>query len=127
DVARCWYVGDTLDREGVAGRRAGVGAMLVTRTRHTDNPPFVVSAAPDYVFDTPEGVFDLLQQAKYRPESGAVVELPRADTAAIMTKNRDSRPVVFIDHGGVIAEADRTHVVLSEAAEELMTIAARAG
>lgn len=29
---RCWYVGDTQDRDVVAGRRAGVAAVLLTAT-----------------------------------------------------------------------------------------------
>ncbi|MGO1481174.1 MAG: HAD family hydrolase, partial [Brachybacterium sp.] len=33
-----WYVGDTLDRDVVAGRRAGVGAVVITRDRRTDHP-----------------------------------------------------------------------------------------
>lgn len=126
DLARCWYVGDTMDRDVVAGRRAGVGTMLVTRTRHTDHPPFAVTATPDHVFDTPEGVLELLQQAQSAP-ARASSELPQAQHTAIMTKARDTKPVVLIDHGGVIAEAGRTHAVLAEAAEELLTLAARAG
>ena len=127
DIARCWYVGDTMDRDVVAGRRAGIGAMLVTRTRHTDHPPFAVTATPDHVFDTPEGVLELLQQAASETTVSAPTTLPPADHPARMTKDRGTQPVVFIDHGGVIAEANRTHAVLSEAAEELLAIAARAG
>ena len=46
DIADCWYVGDTLDRDVVTGRRAGVGAVFITRSQHSDNPPFAVDAVP---------------------------------------------------------------------------------
>jgi HAD superfamily hydrolase (TIGR01549 family) len=129
DIARCWYVGDTMDRDVVAGRRAGVGAMLVTRTRHTDNPPFAVSAQADHIFDTPRGVFELLEQARPVPEAGGPepAPLPSAENLAVKTEDRLDRPVIFIDHGGVIAEANRTHEVLTDAAEEIVAFASRAG
>ena len=130
DIARCWYVGDTMDRDVVAGRRAGVGAMLITRTQHTANPPFPVNVQPDHFFDTPVGVLELLRQALPAAQQGkraAKALVPTAEHTAVMTRNPASHPVVFIDHGGVIAEANRTRPVLSEAAQELMALAARAG
>lgn len=51
---RCWYVGDTQDRDVQSGRRAGVGAVILTRSKHTDSPPFAVVERPDAIFDTPE-------------------------------------------------------------------------
>ena len=60
---RCWYVGDTQDRDVVAGRRAGVGAVIVTRSHHTDTPPFAVAHTADAVFDTPEGLVAALRDA----------------------------------------------------------------
>ncbi|WP_438455022.1 HAD family hydrolase, partial [Staphylococcus epidermidis] len=49
DLAESWYVGDTLDRDVVAGRRAGVGAVILTRSQHTDEPPFPVESQPEAV------------------------------------------------------------------------------
>ncbi|MBB0230429.1 HAD-IA family hydrolase [Streptomyces calidiresistens] len=59
-IGECWFVGDTLDRDVVAGRRAGVGAVLVTRAERTDHPPYPVVERPDVVVDTPEGLLPLL-------------------------------------------------------------------
>ncbi|GAB3709317.1 HAD family hydrolase [Nocardiopsis nanhaiensis] len=53
---RCWYVGDTQDRDVVAGRRAGAGAVILTRHRHTDTPPYPVLERADAVLETPEGL-----------------------------------------------------------------------
>ncbi|WP_110589580.1 HAD-IA family hydrolase [Microbacterium suaedae] len=60
---RCWYVGDTQDRDVVAGRRAGVGAVILTRSHHTDAPPFAVAERADAVYDTPEGLVGALRAA----------------------------------------------------------------
>lgn len=46
DLADCWYVGDTLDRDLVAGRRSGVGAVVLTRSQHTHEPPFPINDEP---------------------------------------------------------------------------------
>lgn len=93
---RAWYVGDTQDRDVAAGRRAGVGSVLITRSKHTDNPPFAVTHRPDAVFDDPRGVLELLTQvvAGRSPTAlpaSPVVEVPRG-------------PAVLIDHGGVISQ-----------------------
>ncbi len=65
---RCWYVGDTQDRDVVAGRRAGTGAVVLTRHHHTDTPPYPVREYADAVFDTPEGlVVPLLDSLPARP------------------------------------------------------------
>src|SRR5699024_101052 len=65
---RCWYVGDTLDRDVVAGRRAGVAAVLVTRSHHTDTPPFPVTERADLVVDDPRGIVPALRRT-VRPSS----------------------------------------------------------
>ncbi|MEE1650657.1 HAD family hydrolase [Brachybacterium sp. J144] len=65
-----WYVGDTLDRDVVAGRRAGVGRVVITRDRRTDHPPFPVTARPDLVLETPEGLLAELRAA-VGPADGA--------------------------------------------------------
>ena len=129
DVEDCWYVGDTIDRDVAAGRRAGIGAMIVTKTRHTDNPPFAVPHQPDHIFETPEGLAEVLRRAQ--PLGGAarrdlLHEAASAPTVVTQRRGAD-RPVLLIDHGGVIAEAGRTHEVLEASAQELMKVAHRAG
>lgn len=91
---RAWYVGDTQDRDVAAGRRAGVGAVLITRSKHTDNPPFTVTHRPDAIFDDPRGVLDLLTRVL------------AGDSPATLPVEQDAAPLgpaVLIDHGGVIS------------------------
>lgn len=63
DPADAWFVGDTRDRDLVAGRRARVAAVLLTRSRRTDNPPFPVPHQPDAIVDDPRGVLAALRAA----------------------------------------------------------------
>jgi HAD superfamily hydrolase (TIGR01549 family) len=91
-----WYVGDTMDRDVVAGRRAGVQAVVLTASKHTHNPPFAVDAHPDAIFDTPEGL-------------AAALVASRADVGAAVANSTahpnltPQRPALLIDHGGVIS------------------------
>lgn len=98
--ARTWYVGDTMDRDVVAGRRAGVGAVVLTASKHTHNPPFAVDARPDAIFDTPEGLAAALIAA--RPASPASASRPGA-SAGTITDPGSGRAALLIDHGGVIS------------------------
>ncbi|OFT61727.1 haloacid dehalogenase [Brachybacterium sp. HMSC06H03] len=103
---QAWYVGDTLDRDVVAGRRAGVGAVVITRDRRTDTPPFRIAEVPDLVLETPEGLIAPLRAAL----EGAAAERgaaggPTTATAspgAAPAPSRRGRPAVLLDHGGVI-------------------------
>ncbi|GAA4674065.1 HAD family hydrolase [Streptomyces chumphonensis] len=95
---RCWFVGDTLDRDVAAGRRAGVAAVVVTRDKHTDRPPYPVAVRPDAVFDTPEGLVPVLAAARDTP--------PPASPPHTGPQRTDSRPAaLLLDHGGVIANS----------------------
>ena len=94
----CWYVGDTLDRDVVAGRRAGVGHLVITRDKHTDAPPFAVDHAPDAMHDTPEGLADALAAALAVPAAPQRVDSPRQPHVT-----PEPRPALLIDHGGVIS------------------------
>ncbi|GAA4622832.1 HAD-IA family hydrolase [Cellulomonas oligotrophica] len=105
----CWYVGDTLDRDVVAGRRAGVGATLVTRSHHTDSPPFAVDAVPDAVVDTPDGIADLLERALATDAPAAPVAAPAGP----------SRGALLIDHGGVISTSVPDPVALDAFVDHL--------
>ncbi|RMI12891.1 HAD family hydrolase [Cellulomonas triticagri] len=94
---RCWYVGDTQDRDVVAGRRAGVGAVVLTRSHHTDQPPFAVAEQADAVFDTPEGLAAALRSALAAP--------PAPSPIPTAPESRPTRPALLIDHGGVISDS----------------------
>ncbi|MGE2833436.1 HAD-IA family hydrolase [Mycobacterium sp. SMC-4] len=96
-AARCWYVGDTFDRDVVAARRAGIGAVMLTRHHHTDNPPFPVAENADAVFDTPEDLVDVLRAARPAPVQPAAA--PQSVVRAIPTRPS----ALLLDHGGVIA------------------------
>ena len=107
--AEAWYVGDTLDRDVAAGRRAGVGAVVITRDRRTDHPPFPVAAAPDLVLETPAELLAPLRAALDAPAPAAPVRPVAAVTAPVR------RPALLLDHGGVlttsVARPDRDAVV----------------
>ncbi|WP_309134959.1 HAD-IA family hydrolase [Cellulomonas sp.] len=109
---RCWYVGDTQDRDVVAGRRAGVGAVLLTRSHHTDDPPFPVADRADATFATPEGLVDALaaalahgtppapaHRAPAAPAPGAPGPARAADA------HPTGRPALLLDHGGVVSDS----------------------
>lgn len=99
---RTWYVGDTLDRDVVAGRRAGVGAVILTRHHRSDTPPYPVTDTADAVLDTPEGIADLLRAARPtpRPALSAAGAAGAAGAAASPAPGRPS--ALLLDHGGVI-------------------------
>ncbi|MGW6003503.1 HAD family hydrolase [Oerskovia enterophila] len=102
---RTWYVGDTLDRDVVAGRRAGVGAVILTR-HHSDVPPYPVTDTADAVLDTPEGIGDLLRASTRPAEAPDAAPGAAAPTAATATEAADApagRPsALLLDHGGVV-------------------------
>lgn len=98
---QAWYVGDTLDRDVVAGRRAGVGAVVITRDRRTDTPPFRIAEAPDLVLETPEGLIAPLRAALDRA-AAAAPSSAAASAGAAPAPSRRGRPAVLLDHGGVI-------------------------
>jgi HAD superfamily hydrolase (TIGR01549 family)/HAD superfamily hydrolase (TIGR01509 family) len=97
---RCWYVGDTFDRDVVAGRRARAGAVVLTRHHSTDDVPFPVSETADAVLDTPEALVDLLRTA--RPPRHDLSD-PRV-TRVTRGSDRSGGPsALLLDHGGVIS------------------------
>jgi len=54
-VERCWYVGDTIDRDVLCGRRAGVGCSVLMVGEDTYDVPYKVRVEPDLVVqDVPE-------------------------------------------------------------------------
>ncbi|WP_434809994.1 HAD-IA family hydrolase [Microbacterium sp. bgisy189] len=107
--ASTWYVGDTQDRDVVAGRRAGVGAVIVTASHHTDRPPFTVNDVADAVFPTPEGLAAALRASA--PAGSAPTVRVDAPTPG--------RPALLIDHGGVISTSVPDDALMEAFAEHL--------
>lgn len=105
---RCWYVGDTQDRDVQAGRRAGTGAVILTRSKHTDRPPFPVADKADAVFDTPEGLIPALAQSEPRPNQRAAPSLP-VDAVPSPVGPR----ALLLDQGGVLVTSVKTPEALS--------------
>lgn len=133
-----WYVGDTQDRDVVAGRRAGVAAVVLTRHTHTDHPPFPVRESADVVLDTPAGLVPLLRDARDVRGTGDAVAHPSPAPGAIPTRSADrgqasgSAPgplpsAILLDHGGVIAVSTPDDAVRRRFAAHLAGRLARAG
>ncbi|GII98854.1 HAD superfamily hydrolase (TIGR01509 family)/HAD superfamily hydrolase (TIGR01549 family) [Sediminihabitans luteus] len=108
--ARTWYVGDTQDRDVVAGRRAGVSAVVLTRHHRTDTPPYPVDERADAVLDTPAGLVALLRDAV--PAVRAVPAVPGKPAASVPAAapagSASASPcptppsALLLDHGGVL-------------------------
>ena len=120
-VDQCWYVGDTQDRDLVAGRRAGVGAVLITRTRHTDNPPFTVTETADGVYDTPEGVLATLLVSREQPTA---TPQPRPLRHASATP---PPAALLLDHGGVVSTSRSRPEAADEVGAHLSALLAAGG
>ena len=149
DVDKCWYVGDTQDRDVVAGRAAGVAGLILTRSKHTDNPPFYVRETPDAVFDDPRDLLDAVINATEQidpyssqqpPASSPQVRVESASlptgvpagassqadpasshqTSGSLTTNVfGSRAALLIDHGGVISTSTPNPEAVNEVAEDI--------
>lgn len=117
---RCWYVGDTQDRDVVAGRRADVGAVVLTRHKHTDHPPFPVREQADVVLDTPAGLVELLAASTTTTPS-------RAETPAHVAAQGGTPSALLLDHGGVIAVSTPDEAVRDRFAAHLAQRLTRAG
>ena len=129
-----WYVGDTLDRDVVAGRRAGVGAVVITRDRRTDHPPFRVTDTPDLVLDTPEGLLAPLREAldgAGGPASADDRPAPAPQPAPQSARQPDPaaarRPALLLDHGGVITLSTPNPQRLTEVAARILALSRRIG
>ena len=110
--ADTWYVGDTQDRDVVAGRRAGVGAVILTASKHTDNPPFPIADDADAVFPTPEGLFETLSDA------GA----PFAAQVPVSDETEPRGAALLIDHGGVISTSVADDALLDAFCDHLAAL-----
>lgn len=113
-----WYVGDTRDRDLLAGRRAGMGAVVLIRHHNTDTPAYPVQGEPEAVFDEVSDLAAALRAASPRPAVRAATSVRdqddlrgRPDTGATGGQ-RIGRPVrsgllrrpraLLLDNGGVI-------------------------
>ena len=121
-----WYVGDTLDRDVVAGRRAGVGAVVITRDRRTDHPPFRVTDTPDLVFDTPEGLLAPLREA-FEGEGAPVPAGGGPAPAQTSSPAPARRPALLLDHGGVITLSTPNPQRFTEVAARILALSQRIG
>ncbi|WP_170224753.1 HAD family hydrolase [Mumia flava] len=121
----CWYVGDTQDRDVQAGRRAGVGAVLLTRSKHTDAPPFGVRDTADLVVDAPADLVAVLREAAPRgpstggpdaggPDATAATAPPSAPAAAPRRRPR----ALLLDQGGVLTTSEKRTDGLAALARE---------
>lgn len=113
--ADAWYVGDTQDRDVVAGRRAGVGAVVLTVSKHTDQPPFGVAEVADAVFPTPEGLLETLR--------AAADPAPASPAKATSDPARAGRQAaLLLDHGGVISTSAPDGALLDEFCDSLAAL-----
>ncbi|HEV8230121.1 MAG TPA: HAD family hydrolase [Candidatus Limnocylindria bacterium] len=65
DVERCWYVGDTIDRDVLGGRRAGVAKVILLPSGQTRSGNDAV-AQPDIVIERPSDLLAMLAGARAR-------------------------------------------------------------
>ncbi|MCM0678884.1 HAD family hydrolase, partial [Micromonospora phytophila] len=63
-VGGCWFVGDSLHRDVVCARRAGVGATILMRSPRTDRDGPLPGVVPDAVVEDGHGLVALLERAK---------------------------------------------------------------
>lgn len=122
DPHECWYVGDTMDRDVVTGRRAGVGAVFLTTSQHTANPPFAVADAPDAIVAEPADLVPLFAEALTRTVTPPAVPSSQSDN-----DGKRERPVLFLDHGGVISTSHSDDTLLTPFMSQVAQLLSRAG
>lgn len=59
-AAECWFVGDTLTRDVLVARRAGLGAAILMRSLRGERPPHPVGVTPDAEVADPAELHALL-------------------------------------------------------------------
>lgn len=59
----CWFVGDTVSRDVLVARRAGMGASILMRSSRVERPPHPDGVAPDAVVDDPVRLHQLLRDS----------------------------------------------------------------
>jgi HAD superfamily hydrolase (TIGR01549 family) len=66
DLGRCWYVGDTIDRDVLGARRAGVAKVILLPSRQTGRGLDAI-AEPDATIARPSDLLALLPASLSRP------------------------------------------------------------
>ncbi|WP_150461756.1 HAD family hydrolase [Nesterenkonia ebinurensis] len=136
ELTDCWYVGDTLDRDLVAGRRAGVGAVVLTRSQHTDEPPFPVPDIPEAVVEDPAELLELLRSAAENDDAarpspaanGTPLSAPSTSPAwPSSTLPQVQNQVILLDHGGVVSHSAKPQAPFATAADALEAVLRQAG
>lgn len=106
EPADVWYVGDTYDRDVVAGQRSGVAATIVTKSKRDFDVPPPPAFQPDAVLESPEGILDLLRESlagQPSPSPSPAAPSPSPSPAAPPSSPSPGRAALLIDHGGVIS------------------------
>lgn len=135
DLADCWYVGDTLDRDLVAGRRSGVGAVVLTRSQHTHEPPFPINDEPEAVVEDPAELLTLLQEVTEKTDDDAPGHTAANGTAsagtgqvtAIRTASGVRNKAILLDHGGVVSRSTKPVQPFAAAGQQVETVLTKAG
>ncbi len=124
--AECWYVGDTQDRDLLAGRRAGVGAVVLVRHDRTDTPPYPVRETPDVVLPEPSGLIALLESSRPgQPPAPPAATRPAASRPAGAPPGRPA--AVLLDFGGVVVTTAREPGSTAAFAAEIAAFLASCG
>ena len=66
-IAKCWFVGDMIDRDIACARRAGAGAAILMRSSRTARTRPTPDLEPDAVIDDGYGLLDLLYRSGLPP------------------------------------------------------------
>ena len=130
---QAWYVGDTYDRDVAAGRRAGIGALVITRDHRTDHPPFAVTDRPDLELDSPEELLAPMLRALRRAADGGSASAAPSGSAAPSAGAPSApapapgRPALLLDHGGVITLSTPAPDRFPRMGERIAALAAQVG
>jgi HAD superfamily hydrolase (TIGR01549 family) len=62
-IGDCWFVGDSVHRDVVCARRAGVGAAILMRSPRTDREAALPGVVPDVRIEDGHGLLALLRRA----------------------------------------------------------------
>jgi len=129
EPSRTWYVGDTHDRDLVAGRRAGVAAVMLTRSQHTDQTPYPVNDEPDAVFDEPAELIEVLKASSVQPESTPPTRRESRPVSRLDSRTHEVHAprALLLDHGGVISASTKDPQAQREFAANLAAQLRHAG
>jgi HAD superfamily hydrolase (TIGR01549 family) len=126
-IEKCWYVGDTRDRDLLAGRRAGVGAVVLIMHHTTNSPRYAVEGEPDGIF---EEVTELVDTLRASLPAAPVVD---ARSGALPTP-LDTMPAgvrvpkaLLFDNGGVLTHSEKDPDGVRAFAAELASYLRNAG